>query len=96
MPQQWSDGAWSIRSFPTAATWLPRLSSWRPRSRTTRPIRSLSAEGLRLGWEGVGPELATELVEKGIYGRLDGAENMKEGLKSFVEKRKPIWHNSKL
>ena len=55
-----------------------------------------SREGLRLGWEGVGPQLGTELLEKGMYGRIDGGENMKEGVRSFVDKRKPVWKDSKL
>ncbi len=56
----------------------------------------VSREGLRLGWEGVGPQLGTELLETGMYGRMDGGENMKEGVRSFVEKRKPVWKDSKL
>ncbi|KAK3985478.1 putative enoyl-CoA hydratase/carnithine racemase [Cladorrhinum sp. PSN332] len=56
----------------------------------------VSREGLRLGWEGVGPVLATEVVEKGVYGRIDKGENMREGTKSFVERRKPVWVDSKL
>lgn len=56
----------------------------------------VTREGLRLGWEGVGPELGTEIVEKGIYARIDGAENMAEGVRSFVEKREPVWRDSKL
>ncbi|KAL2190015.1 ClpP/crotonase [Thermothelomyces heterothallicus CBS 203.75] len=55
-----------------------------------------SREGLRLGWEPLGPQLGTEVLEKGVYGRIDGGENMKEGLRSFVEKRKPVWKDSKL
>lgn len=53
-------------------------------------------EGLRLGWEPLGPEVSTEVVERGIYGRMEGAENMVEGVVSFVEKRKPVWRDSKL
>lgn len=56
----------------------------------------VSREGLRLGWEGIGPELATDMLERGMFGRLDGGENIKEGVKSFVEKRQPIWRDSKL
>jgi enoyl-CoA hydratase/carnithine racemase len=55
-----------------------------------------SREGLRLGWEGIGPQMGTELLERGMYGRIDKGENMKEGVRSFVEKRKPVWKNSKL
>jgi len=56
----------------------------------------VSREGLRLGWEAMGPELATELVGRGLYGRIDGGENMKEGVRSFVERRKAAWKDSKL
>ena len=55
-----------------------------------------SREGLTLGWEAMGPATSTELLGKGLYGRIDGAENMKEGLASFVEKREPRWKDSKL
>ncbi|KAK1768144.1 ClpP/crotonase-like domain-containing protein [Phialemonium atrogriseum] len=56
----------------------------------------VSREGLRLGWEGVGPELGTELLATGLYGRIDAGENMKEGVRSFVERRKAVWKDSKL
>lgn len=55
-----------------------------------------SKEGLRLGWEGLGPEDATEVLLKGVYMRMDGKENMKEGVRAFVEKRGPKWVGSKL
>jgi hypothetical protein len=32
----------------------------------------------------------------GLYGRIDGGENMKEGVRSFVERRKAVWRDSKL
>lgn len=56
----------------------------------------VSREGLRLGWEALGVETATEVVERGMYGRMDGEENMVEGVVSFVEKREPRWKDSKL
>lgn len=56
----------------------------------------VSREGLRLGWEGLSPQLATDVLERGMYGTMDGAENMKEGLQSFVERRPAVWKNSKL
>jgi enoyl-CoA hydratase/carnithine racemase len=56
----------------------------------------VSREGMRLGMEAMGPELATEVVEKGLYGRIDGGENMKEGIRSFVERRKAKFVDSKL
>lgn len=55
-----------------------------------------SREGLRLGWEPIGPVLGTEILGKGLYGRMERGENMMEGLSSFAEKRKPRWQNSKL
>ena len=53
-------------------------------------------EGLTLGWEPMGPVQSTEVVGKGLYRQMDGGENMKEGLASFLEKRDPVWRNSKL
>lgn len=55
-----------------------------------------SKEGLRLGWEGLGPEKATAVLETGMYRKLEKGENMREGVASFVEKRKPVWKDSKL
>ncbi|KAK3688252.1 ClpP/crotonase-like domain-containing protein [Podospora appendiculata] len=56
----------------------------------------VSREGLRLGWEGVGPQLGTEILVDGWFGRMDRGENMREGVRSFVERRKPVWRDSKL
>lgn len=56
----------------------------------------VSREGLRLGQEGIGPELGTEILTNGMYGRMEAGENMKEGVKSFVERRKAVWVDSKL
>lgn len=55
-----------------------------------------SREGLRLGWEPLGPEVSTDLLERGMYGRMDAGENMVEGVVAFVEKREPRWRDSKL
>lgn len=56
----------------------------------------VSREGIRLGWEGVSAEAGTkELIEK-WYPSLAAGENIKEGLKAFVEKRKPKWIAAKL
>jgi enoyl-CoA hydratase/carnithine racemase len=41
-------------------------------------------------------EEGTQVVEKEWFPRMDQGENMKEGLKAFVEKRKPRWVDSKL
>ncbi|KAI0888746.1 enoyl-CoA hydratase/carnithine racemase [Annulohypoxylon maeteangense] len=56
----------------------------------------VTREGLKLGWEGVGPEQGTEILRTGWYQRLKAGENMAEGVKSFVERRKPVWKDSKL
>lgn len=56
----------------------------------------VSREGIKIGWEGVGAEEGTRLIQEGIYERMYGGENMREGVKAFVEKRKPKWVPSKL
>lgn len=56
----------------------------------------VSREGLLGGWDAEDPKMSTKRVDQGIYQGLDGGENMKEGVLSFVEKRKPVWKNSKL
>ncbi|KAI0016901.1 ClpP/crotonase-like domain-containing protein [Xylariomycetidae sp. FL0641] len=56
----------------------------------------VSREGLKLGWEGVGPQTATDVLKQGWYGRMEKGENMVEGVRSFNEKRKPVWRDSKL
>lgn len=56
----------------------------------------VSREGLKLGWESVGAEQGTDMLIKGWYGRIEKGENMIEGVKSFVERRKPVWKDSKL
>ncbi|RYP47139.1 hypothetical protein DL768_006749 [Monosporascus sp. mg162] len=56
----------------------------------------VSREGIKLGCEGVNPEVATDILIKGWYARIEGGENMVEGVRSFVERRKPVWKDSKL
>ncbi|KAI1081684.1 enoyl-hydratase [Whalleya microplaca] len=56
----------------------------------------VTREGIKLGWEALGPEAATEVVINGWYARIEGGENMVEGVKSFNERRKPVWKDSKL
>ena len=56
----------------------------------------VSREGIKMGWEGVGAEEGTRLIQENWYSRMDKGENMKEGVKSFVEKRSPVWVPSKL
>ncbi|KAI9821186.1 MAG: hypothetical protein M1827_003920 [Pycnora praestabilis] len=56
----------------------------------------VSREGIKLGWEGVGAEDGTRILVDTWNERLQKGENIKEGLKAFVEKRKPKWVPSKL
>ncbi|KAJ9669703.1 hypothetical protein H2201_000087 [Coniosporium apollinis] len=56
----------------------------------------VSREGLKMGWEGVGAEDATRIWGETWYPRLIRGENMKEGVRAFVEKRKPKWKEAKL
>ncbi|GAB7339724.1 hypothetical protein MBLNU457_6290t3 [Dothideomycetes sp. NU457] len=56
----------------------------------------VSREGIKLGWEGVGAEEGSRLLLENWYPRLQEGENLKEGVRAFVEKRKPRWVASKL
>ncbi|CAM1503190.1 Fc.00g079660.m01.CDS01 [Cosmosporella sp. VM-42] len=56
----------------------------------------VSRAGLLGGWDGEDPKASTKRVDEGVYRGLDGGENMKEGVLSFVERRKAVWTDSKL
>jgi enoyl-CoA hydratase/carnithine racemase len=56
----------------------------------------VSREGIKLGWEGIGAEDGARLLLEVWGKRLDEGENIKEGLRAFVEKRVPSWVPSKL
>jgi len=56
----------------------------------------VTREGIKMGWEGIGAEEGTRLLAENWYARMDKGENMKEGVASFVEKRKPRYIPSKL
>lgn len=56
----------------------------------------VSREGIKMGWEGVGAEEGTRLLTEVWYPRLLEGENIKEGVRAFVEKRKPRWKAAKL
>ena len=56
----------------------------------------VSREGIKIGWEGVSAQEGTERLRREIYSRMDGGENMVEGVRAFIEKRSPRWVDSKL
>jgi len=56
----------------------------------------VSREGIKMGWEGVGAEEGSRLLGEVWFERLQRGENMREGVRAFVEKRKPRWVPSKL
>lgn len=51
----------------------------------------VSRQGVMVGWEGVGAEEGTRVWTEQWYPKLLAGENMKEGVRAFVEKRKPKW-----
>ncbi|XWX01272.1 hypothetical protein V2A60_009298 [Cordyceps javanica] len=52
--------------------------------------------GLLGGWDPLDPVKSTQEIDEGIYKLLEAGENQKEGVQSFVEKRRPVWKDSKL
>jgi len=51
---------------------------------------------VRSAWEGRSVEEATRDVREGVGMGLQTGENIREGLRAFVEKREPKWADSKL
>ena len=56
----------------------------------------VSKEGVESGWTGGGVEEATQRLLDGSWSRMERGENLKEGVRAFVEKRPPRWVASKL
>ena len=56
----------------------------------------VTRESVKMGWEGVGAEDGTRISNEVWGPRLLGGENLKEGVRAFVEKRKPQWKPAKL
>lgn len=56
----------------------------------------VSREGIKIGWEALGADDGTQYLIENWYPKMDQGANMKEGVRSFVEKRKPKWVPSKL
>lgn len=51
----------------------------------------VTMEGLHFGWEFANVEGASTALVDGWYRRLIAGENFREGVRAFVEKRKPRW-----
>ena len=56
----------------------------------------VSKVGVDLAWETGSVEEATQKLLDSAWKGLEKGENVKEGLRAFVEKRRPDWVNSKL
>lgn len=56
----------------------------------------VSKEGIELGWEGISAEEGSQRLVDGMFNKMVGGENMEEGVRAFVEKRRPRWVDSKL
>jgi len=56
----------------------------------------VSREGIKAGWEGISAEEGTLSVLEKWYPKINKGDNMIEGVRAFVEKRKPRWVPSKL
>ena len=56
----------------------------------------VTRESVKMGWEGVGAEDGTRISNDIWSPRLHGGENLKEGVRAFVEKRKPRYKPAKL
>ena len=56
----------------------------------------VSKEGVELGWDGISAEDGSQRLVDGLFEKMSAGENMKEGVRAFVEKRRPRWVDSKL
>ncbi|MCJ1358850.1 MAG: hypothetical protein MMC33_008850 [Icmadophila ericetorum] len=56
----------------------------------------VSREGVKIGWESLSAQAGTEMLAQTWFSRINQGENMKEGVRAFVEKRAPRWRDSKL
>lgn len=56
----------------------------------------VSKKGVELAWEGIGVEEGSQRLIDGLWKKMEGKENMVEGVRAFVEKRNPNWVDSKL
>ncbi|KAI4194188.1 MAG: hypothetical protein LQ348_002697 [Seirophora lacunosa] len=56
----------------------------------------VSKMGVDIGWQCSDVEEATERIVSEGWSEMEGRENMREGLKAYVERRKARWIDSKL
>lgn len=73
-----------------AISWAQQISKNSPDSVIA------SKEGVELAWEGIGVEEGSRRLVDGMWKKMEAGENMKEGVRAFVEKRGPRWADSKL
>lgn len=73
-----------------AVQWADEIGKYSPDSVI------VSKEGVELGWEGIGVEEGSQRLVDGLWKKMEGEENMMEGIRAFVEKRNPRWVDSKL
>ncbi|KAM4058833.1 enoyl-CoA hydratase/isomerase domain-containing protein [Hirsutella rhossiliensis] len=80
-----------------AAAVVEEALRWAERVAANSPDAVMvTREGLLGAWEAEDPRASTRRVGEGVYARMEGGENMREGIASFVERRKPVWKDSKL
>lgn len=65
-------------------------------SRNSPDSVRVTMEGLHYGWEMASVEEASSALVDQWYAKLMAGENFHEGVRAFVEKRKPQWRPSKL
>ncbi|KAL9100016.1 MAG: hypothetical protein Q9163_004552 [Psora crenata] len=84
------DGAGNGGVVEMAISWAKEITANSPDSVL------VSKEGVELGLDGIGVQEATQRLIDGMARGMEAGENIKEGLRAFVEKRPPNWVSSKL
>lgn len=90
---------WGIvnRVYPSAVNVVDKAVKWAAEIANNSPDSVIvSRQGLLGGWDGEDPVESTNRIERSVYEKMNGEYNMKEGVTSFIEKRKAVWKDSKL